>query len=386
MINFIVLYFNFANFKGDFMPKIHVFLCALYSFDIFSSFSLDFDMNNDTQQFHRNLRECALLIFANARNKLLILVYAILIPLIIIANFLSIFGIIKTKRKKFTSSQILFLALFVSDLTIGVVQLPINIYLNWKASDQTCFEAQLGGFCTIFLICLSGTISCVISIDRYITVVHNKYHKRFVTRKLLTIIIICVTLTSLLWATLDAMFKGGLQIVKLAQLYIALSAYTGSILAISTVLKLALLKYVKITRKNSSIKQAQDSGLTKTIAIILAIAVVTYLPLVIFLNIAAYSFFNPKNIKFIQKIGNDFLWVLIFCQSNAILNSAVYLVRSSRTRRYIYKLFQVKKRREVRKCQPVVFNVIKDSASAATARKVEMLSVDILPIQRCCPQ
>ena len=364
----------------------HVFLCALYSFDIFSSFSLDFDMNNDTQQFHRNLRECALLIFANARNKLLILVYAILIPLIIIANFLSIFGIIKTKPKKFTSSQILFLALFVSDLTIGVVQLPINIYLNWKASDQTCFEAQLGGFCTIFLICLSGTISCVISIDRYITVVHNKYHKRFVTRKLLTIIIICVTLTSLLWATLDAMFKGGLQIVKLAQLYIALSAYTGSILAISTVLKLALLKYVKITRKNSSIKQAQDSGLTKTIAIILAIAVVTYLPLVIFLNIAAYSFFNPKNIKFIQKIGNDFLWVLIFCQSNAILNSAVYLVRSSRTRRYIYKLFQVKKRREVRKCQPVVFNVIKDSASTAIARKVEMLSVDILPIQRCCPQ
>ena len=145
------------------------------------------------------------------------------------------------------------------------------------------------------------------------------------------------------------MFKGRLQIVKLAKIYIALSAYTGSILAIGIILKLALLKYVKKTRKNSSIKQAQDSSLTKTIAIILAIVVVTYLPLIIVLNIAAYSFINPTNTKFIQKIGNDFLWVLISCQSNAILNSVVYLVRNSRMRRYYFKLFQVNKRCEVRK-------------------------------------
>ena len=107
MINFVVLYFNFANFKGDFMPRVHEFICALCSFERFNYFSLDFDMNNNTQQFHHKLHDCAL-IFANARNKLLILVYAILIPLIISANLLSIFGIIKTKRNKSTSSQILF--------------------------------------------------------------------------------------------------------------------------------------------------------------------------------------------------------------------------------------------------------------------------------------
>ena len=310
-------------------------------------------MINDRQQFHRKLHECALLIFANARNKLLILVYAILIPLIISANLLSIFGIIKTKRNKFTSSQILFLTLFVSDLTVGVVQLPINIYLKWRANDQTCFEAELGGFSTTFLIFLSGTISCVISIDRYITVVHNKYHKKFVTRKLLIIIIISVTLISFLWATLDAMFKGRLEIVELAKLYIALSAYTGAALAIGTILNLTLLKYVKIKMKNSSIKVAHDSSLTKTIAIILAIVVVTYLPIIISLNIAAYSFINPKDTKFIKKIGNDFLWVLLSCQLNAILNSVVYLVRNNRIRRYYYKLFHC--RREVRKMQTYCF-------------------------------
>ena len=277
----------------------------------------------------------------------MILVYAIFIPLIISANLLSIFGIIKTKRNKFTSSQILFLTLFVSDLTIGVVQLPTQIYLKWEASDQTCFEVKLGGFFTTFLICLSEFISCVISIDRYITVEHNNYHKKFLTRKLLTIIIICVTLTALLWATLNAMFIGRLQIVKLAKFYIALSAYTGAALAIGAILNLALLKYVKIKGKNSSIKQAHGSILTKTITIILAMNMVTYLPIIIFLNIAAYWFINSKDTKFIQKIVDDFLWVLISCQSPAILNSVVYLVRNNRMRRYYYKLFHC--RHEVKK-------------------------------------
>ena len=153
----------------------------------------------------------------------------------------------------------------------------------------------------------------------------------------------------------DAMIKGRLEIVKLTKLYIALSAYTGSVLAISGILNLAWLKYVKITRKNSSIRHAQDWSLTKTIAIIFAIVVVTYSTLIIFLNIAAYSLISPKNRKYIQKIVNNFLWVLILCQSNAILNSVVYLVRNSRMRRYCYKLFRAKKRREVKKMQTNCF-------------------------------
>ena len=57
---------------------------------------------------------------ANLKNAMTA-IHAYLIPLIISANFLSIFGIIKTKRKAFTSSQILFLTLFLSDLSYGAV-------------------------------------------------------------------------------------------------------------------------------------------------------------------------------------------------------------------------------------------------------------------------
>ena len=62
---------------------------------------------------------------------LLTVLYSCLIPLIICANLLLIIGIIKIKRIKFTLNQILFLILSLSDLIIGVVQLPFLIYLLW---------------------------------------------------------------------------------------------------------------------------------------------------------------------------------------------------------------------------------------------------------------
>ena len=95
---------------------------------------------------------------------------------------------------------------------------------DMEISDQTFFEIEVSRFSLVFLLCVSGNTLCVIPIDRYIIVAHNKYHKRFVTRKLLTIVIICVILTSFLWATLDAVFKGRVETVKLAKLYMALPA------------------------------------------------------------------------------------------------------------------------------------------------------------------
>ena len=122
----------------------------------------------------------------------------------------------------------------------------------------------------------AGIILCFISIDHQITVAHNKYHERFVTKWLLAIILICVTISSFLWSTLDTMFKGRLETVKLAKLYITLSAYPGAVLSTGTVSNLALLKYVELERQNSSIKQAHDSSLTKTIAMIFTIGLETF--------------------------------------------------------------------------------------------------------------
>ena len=101
------------------------------SFSVTSSSRLGLVMNNTKQTSDNDIPQCIMLFRTNdtnARNILLTIIYGTLIPSIICANLLLIVGITKTKRNKFTSSQILLLTLFLNDLTFDVVQLPIQDY------------------------------------------------------------------------------------------------------------------------------------------------------------------------------------------------------------------------------------------------------------------
>ena len=279
----------------------------------------------------------------NATKNRLTEIYASLIPLIVSVNLLSIFGIIKTKHNKFTSSQILFLALFMSDLTFGVVQLPIQIYFFQRSSVPTCFEFQLNAFTIAFPIFMSGTILLLISADRYIKVIHSEYHKRTITNKSLTIIIIVLICTSFILATLDTYIRATLGIKTLAKLSIAMSAYTGISLTTGVGFNIALLKKVKEKTKNSSIPQVLDSSLTKTISIIMGVKFAAYLPFMIALNIAAYAFYNATDKHFILKAIRGLFLTLLPIQINAVLNSIIFFTRNSRIRRYYYKFFSCRK-------------------------------------------
>ena len=167
-------------------------------------------MNNTTQLLLYKFLKCFTVARTedeNVKNTALTIIYASLIPLITGTNLLLIFGIIKTKRFNSSSSQILFLTLFLSDFTIGVFQLPAEIYIKWKSSYPTCFEIQLAQFSRGFPICMSGTLLFVISIDRYIYVVHYAFHTRFVRKKILTTIIIVIILISIMWSLSDLLFS-----------------------------------------------------------------------------------------------------------------------------------------------------------------------------------
>ena len=298
-------------------------------------------MNNATNQFPLRKPKC--FTFTRTRQagvigEPLFVIYASLIPLIVGANLLSSFGIIKTKRRNFTSSQILFLTLFLSDITIGAVQIPIQIYVKWGSSNPSCFQAQLNAFLRAFPVSMSGTILCVISVDRYINVVYNAFHKRIVTNKLLAIILILVALISAMWGTLDAQLKTETQVTKAAHFYIALSAYTGTTLVTGIVFNVALLRNVKQKTQHSSLQQALDARFTNTIAIIVFVMVAAYLPLLIAFSFAGYALNHPTEKKSIQRKGANVLRTMISPQINAVLNSVIYVARNSRMKRYYYRL------------------------------------------------
>ena len=291
-------------------------------------------MNNTTKKLPLSLLHAE---GRDARTIIITIIHASLIPLIISANLLLIFGLMKTRRNNFTPSQILFLTLFLSDLTFGLVQLPLQIYVNWNSYDAAYFEIIAGPYFLVLPICLSGTILSVISIDRYIFVVHNKHYKRIVTNKSLSVTIALAILISVISATIT-------RVVKIERFYIAIAAYIGAVRAIGVVFNVTLLKNVKQKAKNLSIQQALDSGLTKTVSLILATLVAAYMPLMIAITLSiSIDFYFP--------------FTLIPSQVNAVLNSVIYFTRSSRIKRYYYKLFNARiKRKDLTKPSVRGFN------------------------------
>ena len=165
---------------------------------------------------------------------------------------------------------------------------------------------------------------------------HNRHDKRIVTNKSLAVTIILAFLVSSMWPTL---INKDLEITKVAKFSIALSAYTGALLAIGVILNIALLRHIKQISHNSSIHQTLDPTLTKTIAIILAAQVIAYIPVLIIFNIALYMLSTTTSNDVASKIGKTLLWKTILPQINAVTNLLIYFTRNSRMRHYYYRLF-----------------------------------------------
>lgn len=102
----------------------------LFIFKQFYVSFLDLNMNNTIHQFFHKLLKCSTSIRTverNVKDAQLTVIQANVIPLVIGANLLAIFLIIKIKQGKFSSPHILFLILCLSDSVIGMIQTDRNL-------------------------------------------------------------------------------------------------------------------------------------------------------------------------------------------------------------------------------------------------------------------
>ena len=133
----------------------------------------------------------------------------------------------------------------------------------------------------------------------------RKHYKR-TTNRSLTIPIILVIVFSFMWVTFEGHYKAKLDINKTAKLYFPVSGYTETIMTLVPRFNVLLLRHVKLRRKSSSLKanmnsfkqQAVTSILSKTTAIIVAIMIATYLPIMIILGVASFILINSTDLYF----------------------------------------------------------------------------------------
>ena len=323
------------NTKRNFM---YFSIITRESLSCYFLFHLGLTMNNTTKHcfsFFRSQQKHVEKISVTA-------IYACLIPSIICVNLLSITGIIKTKRNKFTSSQILFLALFLSDMTIGAVQLPLEIYLIWKSGNPTCLEIALSQILLILTIAMSGNILCVIPIDRYLHVAHSRRHERIVTNKILASTITLIILISFTCAVSTNLFYE-------SYFFFVLVACEGIIFMLGVWLNVGILKNVRVRTENSIAgiqRSTVNANLTKTISLIVAMMLIAYVPLIVHLSIIQYAIRNWTNFHSTMKVVKSVRWTMIPSQLNAVFNSVIYVIRSSRMKRYFYNVLNCKKNEE----------------------------------------
>ena len=92
---------------------------------------------------------------------------------------------------------------------------------------------------------------------------------------------------------------------------------------------------VSMRTKNSSAKQTTlNTKLTQTIILIVAIIIITYVPLFVTLNIFEDAVANSAELHYILKVGNVLFWTFIPSQPSAVFNFAIYLARNNRMKRY----------------------------------------------------
>lgn len=301
---------------------------------------------NNSGKFNIIVPKCIsdFLLISYTNQLALTVIYAIFIPLVIVANVLLIIGIIKAKRKELTTSQIFFILLAISDLFLGVFYLPIQLFLLQTDTIITCVQLQLRAFWLAFPLVFSGNTMLLISIDRFVHVTRKRPPEMLM--KGLIIVDVLITFT---WAITYMRISDGFNIKTAAKFFISLSIYEGMGLAISVSLNILLLRNVKRQARSSSISktriQAKNSSfkkksysLTTTIALIVTTLVITYIPSIFVLNIAAYTFLFSSERKKIKNITLAVTWSLVPVQLNAILNSVIYISRNRRIKRYFKRL------------------------------------------------
>ena len=131
------------------------------------------------------------------------------------------------------------------------------------------------------------------------------------------------------------------DIKRFAKYMIAISIYEGTILASAIYFNIALLRKVKMETINSSIKCKKiDKALTKTITIITAVLIISYLPGAITLSVFGYASLHSENVSLVQNTAYILSWCHIPTNLNTLLNSVIYLARNHRMKHYYKNLFR----------------------------------------------
>nr|XP_047122524.1 histamine H1 receptor-like [Hydra vulgaris] len=280
------------------------------------------------------------------KGVFLSMIYAAFSVFIIVSNLLLLKLLSNTRKKKYsTNNEKLVLLLSFVDLVVGSVVIPLQLVLFIKLKAVSCLFISITAFWLVFLLVFSGSIVVLISIERFVTVLHNKrfYGIHFNGACIITIIIFQFLISFGLGIWYALLVPSPKSLRQQSIYFFSISTYIFLniilIFIINTLLLIKTKKMMRIKEIHVAEHNVVERRLNKTMMLISTSLMILYLPSVF----VGYTHAVNLYLNVLKQSG--YIWTIVLCEFNSAFNPSIYI---SRNKKYL-KLYKFNIRLLIRK-------------------------------------
>lgn len=288
-----------------------------------------------------NNSECTLLFqVSNKTSNIALTVVYTCIGIFIITTNTALLVVLPKVKKEMTRFDRLFMLQSVVDLTVGIVLMPLEVYLINKGYPVTCLDSAIKTMVSAFTSVLSGLITFFIANDRYLLIKKNQVYDTYMTKRLIVGILTVIVSVAIFWALF------ALQVVRLGlareKIWFTLTfgIFASFMLIEVNIVNILLFRHVKnapktLPQPNKRTSNQYRIDVSKTILIISVCLVVAYVPSIfgfvggsIMVLLKDPTNFSSSGTKYI-------IYFILPTKLNSGINSLVFISRNNAFRDYV---------------------------------------------------
>ena len=188
----------------------------------------------------------------NTHGLVLITGYFVIALVVFLTNTALLVGIFKTNNV-LTLAQRLFVLMSLLDLVIGLVFLPLQIYMIYIAEKQKCGLIMVQAFVSMFFPFMSGLVLLLIVVHRFFLVINTAFTKKLANRKNIRLCLALSTVFSAAMSTWYVFQKRTADPVAHGVYYLTAGIITTGYLLIVTLVNLKLICFLKSAAKTGKL-------------------------------------------------------------------------------------------------------------------------------------
>ncbi len=264
-----------------------------------------------------------------------------MIPIVLL-NGISILAILKCSKLQQKISGFLVLILSTVDFAVGFISLPLSTYI--RASEimelpNNCLVNFLSETIVHTMFGLSLAVVCVLTLERYTSIIHPVAHRTRITKRSILISILCIIMAMLLVSFLPLASLKFYRIFGTTMVMMTLAINTFAYIQIFLIARKKIPAVSCITDSSTQqtkfharkIQLIQELKLAKSCALVVLTSLLCFLPAPV-----VYLYYKDDTVD--KRIA--YSWSITVAALNSCLNSVIFLWKRPLLREEALKLLK----------------------------------------------